>query len=103
MDIGLLRKSDRDAAQPLGRLGFQLLLASASARQASSRTARAVVLQALAPSDEDQPDQSRIRILSNRQQTARGPQQRLARFSDIALPQPYAAILPVDLDLEAPT
>ena len=89
MDMAHFRKSDRESAQPLGRIGFQLLLASASARQASSETARAVVLQGMEQVEDGEPDLYRIKILSNRVHPLRSQKPRLARFSDLKLPQYY--------------
>lgn len=94
MDMGQFRKSDRESALPLGRVGFQLLLASASARQASSQTARAVVLQAMDQHEEGQPDLYRIQILSNRVHPLRSQKPRLARFSDLDLPRHYQGEIP---------
>lgn len=88
MTMDHFRKNERESAEPIGRLGFQLLLASASARQASSRTARAVVLNAVAAETGSEPDQYRIQILASRAHPSHGQQPGLGRFSDVNLPRP---------------
>ena len=90
MDMSQFRKSDRESSQHMGLMGFQLLLASASARQAASATTRALVRQAYDTPIGMEPDHLRIALLSNRAQQLFGQKNRMARFSDLNLPTGYA-------------
>lgn len=103
MDMDHFRTSDRESAQPLEHLGFQLLLASAGARQAASHTSSAVVREAGEPAGGAEPDQYRIQILSSRNEAFDKQQPRLARFSDLALPDHYFGALADTNDPEATT
>ena len=87
MDMDQFRTPDRESAQPLERLSFELLLASASARQAASHTSNAVVRGAGEAREGAEPDQYHIQILSSRNEAFDRHQPRLARFSDLALPE----------------
>lgn len=95
MDMSQFRKNDRESSQHLGLMGFQLLLASASARQAASATTRALVLQAYATPSGMEPDHLRIALLSNRAQQLFGQKNNMARFSDLNLPTGYAGEMPL--------
>ena len=94
MDMSQFRKNDRESSQHLGLMGFQLLLASASARQAASATTRALVLQAYAMPTGVDPDDQRIALLSNRAQQLFGQKNKMARFSDLDLPDGYVGEIP---------
>lgn len=94
MDMSQFRQNDRESSQHLGLMGFQLLLASASARQAASATTRALVRQAYATPTGIEPDNLRIALLANRTHQMLVMKNGMARFSDLNLPSDYSGELP---------
>lgn len=101
MDMRQFRALEQETAEPLAGMTFQLLLASASARQASSQTTNAVIRHSTQQTTSAAPDQYRIQILSSRNEAFGRQKPRLARFSDLTLPDHYFGLLPVSLDSEA--
>ena len=103
MDMDQFRTSDRESAHPLERIGFRLLLASAGARQAASQTSHAVIRETGEQNDGAEPDQYRIQILSSRNEAFDKQQPKLARFSDLALPDHYSGAVADRSDPETTT
>ena len=94
-----IRNHGSERGEADGRLGFHLLVAPASVRQASSETARAVAINARNQPQAGAPDQHRIQLLASRAGLGRSSKPTLARFSDVALPLRYAGVFePLNLN-----